>query len=170
MSQFCLGFLNPEGHPNHMTGSKVTSILVNKWILPVGGVVSGRVCAQPVKQACFQDCTNTQRHNRLGKNKLHKLRRVQLFKRFSAQFVLFSAKFGSLNVQIRNKWCKICNYYVNSIAISCCKREKKTFGLNVWLKLFFLAILKFNFFSRYLRFFMPNLYSQSLRVHKKMFF
>ena len=38
---------------------------------------------------------------RLGKNKPHELGGVQFFKRFSAQFVKFSAKFGSLNVQIR---------------------------------------------------------------------
>ena len=38
------------------TGSKAGSaILLNGWILPVGGVASARVCAQPVKQACFYD-------------------------------------------------------------------------------------------------------------------
>ena len=37
--------LNPEGHPNHITGSKVTAILLNRWILPIGGASSGRVCA-----------------------------------------------------------------------------------------------------------------------------
>ena len=45
--------LNLEGHPNCITGSKVTVILLNAWILPVGGAASGRVCAQPAKQACF---------------------------------------------------------------------------------------------------------------------
>ena len=71
---------------------------------------------------------------RPGKNKLHELRWVQLF---SAKFVNFSAKFGSLNMQIRNnfknvifiacKWRKICKYYVNSIGISCstCQKEEK---------------------------------------------
>ena len=39
--------LNPEGHLNLITGSKVTTIL------HVGGVASGRVCAQPANQACF---------------------------------------------------------------------------------------------------------------------
>ena len=37
--------LNPEGHPNHITGSKVTAILLNGWILPIGGASSGRVCS-----------------------------------------------------------------------------------------------------------------------------
>ena len=46
--------INLEGHPNRNTGSKVTAILLNLWILPVGGVASGRVCAQPAKQACFK--------------------------------------------------------------------------------------------------------------------
>jgi hypothetical protein len=33
-------------HPNRMTGSKVTAILLNGWILLIGGASSGRVCAQ----------------------------------------------------------------------------------------------------------------------------
>ena len=49
----CLEILNPEGHLNRITGSKVTAILLNLWVLSVGGVASGRVCEQPAKQACF---------------------------------------------------------------------------------------------------------------------
>ena len=37
--------LNPEGHQNRNTGSKVTAILLNGWILPIGGASSGRVCS-----------------------------------------------------------------------------------------------------------------------------
>ena len=37
--------LNPEGHPNCFTGTKVAVILLNGWILPIGGASSGRVCA-----------------------------------------------------------------------------------------------------------------------------
>ena len=48
-----LEILNPEGHQHCITGSKVTAILLNWWILRVGGVASGRVCAHCVKQACF---------------------------------------------------------------------------------------------------------------------
>ena len=33
-----------EGHPNRITSSKVTAILLNGWILPIGGASSGRVC------------------------------------------------------------------------------------------------------------------------------
>ena len=29
--------LNLEGHPNRITGSRVTAILLNGWILPIGG-------------------------------------------------------------------------------------------------------------------------------------
>ena len=29
-------FLNPEGHPNRISGSKVTAILLKGWILPIG--------------------------------------------------------------------------------------------------------------------------------------
>jgi len=45
--------LNLEGHPNRIDGSKVTVILLNGWIMPNGGALSGRVCAQLAKQACF---------------------------------------------------------------------------------------------------------------------
>ena len=38
-------FLNPEGHQNPISGSKVTAMLLKGWILPIGGVASGRVCA-----------------------------------------------------------------------------------------------------------------------------
>ena len=30
-------FLNPEGHQNCVTGSKVMAILLKVWILPIGG-------------------------------------------------------------------------------------------------------------------------------------
>ena len=40
-----LKILNPKEHPNSITGSKVTAILLNEWILPIGGASSGRVCA-----------------------------------------------------------------------------------------------------------------------------
>ena len=29
--------LNLDGHPNCITGSKVTAILLNRWALPIGG-------------------------------------------------------------------------------------------------------------------------------------
>ena len=38
-------FLNPEGHQNRISGSKVTAVLLVGWILPIGGVASERVCA-----------------------------------------------------------------------------------------------------------------------------
>ena len=46
--------LNLEGHPNRITCSKVMEILLNGWILLIGGasaVKSLRV--QPAQQACF---------------------------------------------------------------------------------------------------------------------
>ena len=30
-------FLNPEGHQNPISGSKMTTILLKGWILPIGG-------------------------------------------------------------------------------------------------------------------------------------
>ena len=29
--------LNLDGHPNRNTGTEVTAILLNRWILPIGG-------------------------------------------------------------------------------------------------------------------------------------
>ena len=56
-------------------------------------------------------------------------RSLTCFKRFSAKFVKFLAKFGSLKMQIRYnfknitfiafKGKKVCKYYVNSMVISC---------------------------------------------------
>ena len=40
-----LGDFNLEGDPNCNTGSKVRAIFQNGWILPIGGVALGRVCA-----------------------------------------------------------------------------------------------------------------------------
>ena len=45
---------NPEGHPNRIAGSKVTAILLNGLVLPIGGASLGRVFAQPAKQACLE--------------------------------------------------------------------------------------------------------------------
>ena len=45
--------LNLEGHLNRFIGSKVTAILVNRGILPSGGVASGRVCACSLHSRLF---------------------------------------------------------------------------------------------------------------------
>ena len=37
--------LNIEGHPNSNTGPRASAILLKGWILPIGEVASGRVCA-----------------------------------------------------------------------------------------------------------------------------
>ena len=50
--------LNLEGHPNRIAGSKVTVILLNGWILPIGGASLGRVCAQPAKPVFFSVATS----------------------------------------------------------------------------------------------------------------
>ena len=47
-------FLNPEGHQNPISGSKITAMLLKGWILPIGGVSSGEgLRLQPAQQACF---------------------------------------------------------------------------------------------------------------------
>ena len=51
-----LEILNPEGHPNRTTGSKVTAILLNGWILPIGGASSGEgLLLQPCSRLVFID-------------------------------------------------------------------------------------------------------------------
>ena len=53
-------FLNPEGHQNCISGSKITVILLKGWILPLGGASAGEgLPLQPEQQACFKglkDC------------------------------------------------------------------------------------------------------------------
>ena len=47
--------LNLEEHPNRITGSKVTAVLLNGWIFPVGGASSMKgVRLQPAQQASFK--------------------------------------------------------------------------------------------------------------------
>ena len=47
-------FLNPEGHQNPISGSKVTAILLKGWILPIGGASAGEgLRLQPAQQACL---------------------------------------------------------------------------------------------------------------------
>ena len=46
--------LNLKGYPSCITGSKVTAILLNGWILPIGGASSVKgLRLQPALQARF---------------------------------------------------------------------------------------------------------------------
>ena len=48
-------FLNPEGHQNPITGSKVRAILLKGWILRTGEASAGEdLRLQPAQQACSQ--------------------------------------------------------------------------------------------------------------------
>ena len=46
--------LNPEWHSNRISGSKVTAILLNGWILPIGGASSGRVSPAACAAGLFE--------------------------------------------------------------------------------------------------------------------
>ena len=47
-------FLNPKGHQNVISGSKVTAILLKGWILPISGVSVGEgLRLQPARQSCL---------------------------------------------------------------------------------------------------------------------
>ena len=51
-------FLNPEGHHNPISGSKITVILLKRWILLIGGASAGEgLRLQPAQQACLS-CTS----------------------------------------------------------------------------------------------------------------
>ena len=46
--------LNIDGHPNRITGSKVTAILLKWWILPICGALAVKgLHLQPAQQPCF---------------------------------------------------------------------------------------------------------------------
>ena len=47
-------FLNPEGHQNPISCSKVSAILLKGLFLPIGGASAGEgLHLQPPQQACF---------------------------------------------------------------------------------------------------------------------
>ena len=50
---FFLEILNLVGHSIHITGSKVKTVLLNWWILPIGGASAVKgLRLQPARQAC----------------------------------------------------------------------------------------------------------------------
>ena len=50
--------LNFKGQKYCIVVSTVTRILLNRWILPIGDVALGGVCAKPAKQGCFTTCVS----------------------------------------------------------------------------------------------------------------
>ena len=70
-------FINPKGHQNPISGSKVIAILLKGWILPIGGASAGEgLRQQPAQQVCFN---KTQRK----RDKMTAIRRGKLhFKRW----------------------------------------------------------------------------------------
>ena len=50
--------LNLEGHQYRVTGSKGLAILLNGWILPIGGVESGRVCVCSLRSRLVISCSD----------------------------------------------------------------------------------------------------------------
>ena len=48
--------LNPDGHPNRITGSKVTAILLKGWSFPIGGGSSLHVGARILKLNFVKIC------------------------------------------------------------------------------------------------------------------
>ena len=67
------------------------------------------------------------------------------------------------------KWSKICQYYVNSLVISCGTskwKKKNAYMLNIWFTLYHRNL---KFVVKY-AFFLPNLYSKKSKFTKKCFF
>ena len=53
-----LVILTPAGHPNRITGLKVRTVLLNGWILPIGGASAVKgLRLQLAQQACFKITT-----------------------------------------------------------------------------------------------------------------
>ena len=47
-------FLNPEGHQNPVSGSKLTAVLLKGWIWSIGEASAGEgLRLQPAQQACL---------------------------------------------------------------------------------------------------------------------
>ena len=46
----CLDIVKLKGHQNHNIDSKATAILLNLWIICIGGVALGRVCVFQLKE------------------------------------------------------------------------------------------------------------------------
>ena len=55
---FFYEILNLKGHPNCITGLNVRAILLNRWILPIGVIASGRVCACAAGLYVYKILTN----------------------------------------------------------------------------------------------------------------
>ena len=65
-------FLNPKGHQNSFSGSKIMPILLKGLIWPIGGVTSGRVCACSLQsRLVFEDTTFFVSQNNHCYNRLH---------------------------------------------------------------------------------------------------
>ena len=59
-----LEILNLKGHSNCTIVSKVTAILLNGWILPIGGASSGRVCSCSLRSRLVSNRAVFYRRNR----------------------------------------------------------------------------------------------------------
>ena len=61
MSQFFSEILNLEGHLNCITGSVVTAVLFNGWILPIGGAsaVEGLLSTGPTPSSLNGSCIDS---------------------------------------------------------------------------------------------------------------
>ena len=47
--------INLDGHPNRITGSRVTAIFLNGYIFPIGGIASVKgLRQQPAQQAWYE--------------------------------------------------------------------------------------------------------------------
>ena len=70
-------FLNPEGHQNCISGSKVTAILLKEWIFPIGGAsaVEGSVLQGGIKGFNVMGCEGRKELDRFeARKKTRKLR------------------------------------------------------------------------------------------------
>jgi hypothetical protein len=99
-------FLNPEGHQNRISGSKVTAILVKGWILPIGGASAGEglPCSLRSRLVYYQSRVNcnilyyVKKQQKILPCQPHKINLA--LERCSRVFVLLSATVERLSVPV----------------------------------------------------------------------
>ena len=80
--------LNPEEHPNRITGSKVPAILLNVWILLIGGASLGRVCACSLRSRLVNISWRV--------NLFYYKRHILKFKKYLKILIFFHPNFGQM--------------------------------------------------------------------------
>ena len=100
-------FLNPQGHQNPISGSKVTTLLLKGWILPIGEVLLGSLRLQPAQQACLYSYANWRISSPFDWNEAARLTNLTKMSGQTKKWALRGAHFfykSSCPAGVRNVW------------------------------------------------------------------